>query len=136
VPWTARVARCFSFLTQLRYLTFDLSLLEDDNNSGVRLALEALRHLPSSHLHSLTINLALAQNPSSDDSDTWSELDMLIDGPRFSCTLHQLVIKFWIRAYERDLRAAKATEMWIADRLRLSAARGILQICYAGLSYS
>jgi hypothetical protein len=122
-----RIARCFTFLTQLRRLSFHLSQRED--NDGVRLVLQAMRHMESTHLASLTVYIDSIQDLSSYDFDSWFALGTLIDSPRFSRSLHELAFDFcdWGDAAKQS---ARARDTWVAEMFPLCAARGILQICH------
>jgi hypothetical protein len=122
-----QIARCFTFLTQLRHLSFDL--IQQEANESVQLVLQAMRHLALPHLDSLHVQIWLVQGLSSYDFDSWSELGTLIDSPRFSRSLHKLAFKFldWGGV---AVDSAEARDMWVAEKFPLCAARGILQICH------
>jgi hypothetical protein len=122
-----RMATCFTFLTQLRRLSFDL--IQQEDYESVRPVLQAMRHLTSPHLVSLKIHISLAQDLSSYDFDLWFELGTLIDSPRFSRSLHELAFEFcdWGDAAKQS---ARARDTWVAEMFPLCAARGILQICH------
>ena len=125
--WTARLASCFTFLAELRYLYLGIIQQRDDDDAGVRLVLQALRQLTSPHLRSLTIYVVLSQKMSSYAFDAWSELGKLIDSPQFSRTLCELVIEFQDSEW-RNIEAVQARDAWVAEKFPLCAAHGILRI--------
>jgi hypothetical protein len=123
--WTAPRDQSFAFLTQLRSVCFSLKY---DFPEPLEFVVDALGRLKSPHLEELTVVLSSLE-PDLLDEDAWSELDLLLESPRFAPTLRAITFRAPHDAFrsQEGLMAAAARDQWIAERLPLCAARGIVR---------
>jgi hypothetical protein len=110
-------------LTQLRSLCMGYGA-----NEGLRCAVGALRHMRSSHLQDLTLNMFMGSADALDDDDAWPELSLLIEtSPNFK-GLHTLTFRFWGFSELTNPGAVNARERWIGQRFPLCLALGVLHV--------
>jgi hypothetical protein len=127
VFFTAWILRRFVFLTQLRSFTFDFRIWQE---TSAQLVIQGMRHLTSNHLQELIIRSRLSLQSSDLNRDaTWTDLDVLMDGPRFSPTLRSLTLRFSYGDLSLP-QEIQERERWAHARFPRCAARGILRVGY------
>jgi hypothetical protein len=123
--WTAPRDQSFAFLAELRSVGFSF---EYDIPQPLEFVVQALRHLTSPYVQELTVTLFPFERDLP-NYDAWSELDLLLESPRFAPTLRAITFRAPPDAFrsQEGLMAAAARDQYIAEQLPLCAARGIVR---------
>ena len=125
--YAGAIAKYFAFLARLHSVSFDFTDQCFSHNNGLQLVIEALRNLTSPNLQELTITLQSAKYRWL-NSNTWSELNSVLETSQISPPLRVLVFRFQEKVVPTHAYIVMAREKWIKKRFPSYAERGILQI--------